>query len=439
MAVFKQFNTNQVVVAPFNANKRFAYTGSSISASDVGIEYYQTQQNSYISGSNPTGLTSIQDGVLVFNSVKQLYYTNYLTQSTGDDFITSSYIKGAMPEADQYVGPIEGPRYDNFLQSSQTQSRYFAQFSASNEVIIPGPSVISIPSKLYGEQIPPSTFKFEYTSSQNFTRSIVVDDAEGNLLAYYNDPTMSGSGEKVGDIFYSQGMAIFTGPDSGSLKTFPRNMGLLGDSTTSPTPNSNINSSSLEFSSSISIRENQYKCVIRDNEFSYTLNPSALRPLGELNTKPNQLSGSINSSTTTYNDDGTPGVYEIAINDGASPGFDGTANFTVAADGTISDITVVNKGRGYTPNTFVLASLSSTGGTGNVGFFLTLEDVTNLGTENQNDTYYDFLTGSYFSPYVTTIGLYNEAYQLLAVGKLSKPIPISLYVDTTFVVNFDTC
>ena len=116
MAVFKQFNTNQVVVAPFNANKRFAYAGSSISASDVGIEYYQTQQNSYISGSNPTGLTSIQDGVLVFNSVKQLYYTNYLTQSTGDDFITSSYIKGAMPEADQYVGPIEGPRYDNFLQ-----------------------------------------------------------------------------------------------------------------------------------------------------------------------------------------------------------------------------------------------------------------------------------------------------------------------------------
>ena len=55
-----------------------------------------------------------------------------------------------------------------------------------------------------------------------------------------------------------------------------------------------------------------------------------------------------------------------------------------------------------------------------------------------HDTYYDFLTGSYFSPYVTTIGLYNESYQLVAVGKLSKPIPISLYVDTTFVVNIDT-
>ncbi len=95
-------------------------------------------------------------------------------------------------------------------------------------------------------------------------------------------------------------------------------------------------------------------------------------------------------------------------------------------------------GRAYAPNTVIALVLTPTGGTGTVGFELTLEDVTNLGTENQNETYYDFLTGSYFSPYVTTIGLYNENYQLLAVGKLSQPIPISLHVDTTFVVNFDT-
>ena len=152
MAVFKQFNTNQVVVAPFNANKRFAYAGSSISASNVGIEYYQAYQGEYKSGSFPTGLTTVLDSVLVFNSVKQLYYTNYLTQSTGDDFITESLIPGADPSQDQYVGPIEGPRFDNFLQSSVTQSRYFAQFSqsdfqAGNDR---GPAVISIPSKLFG-------------------------------------------------------------------------------------------------------------------------------------------------------------------------------------------------------------------------------------------------------------------------------------------------
>ena len=111
MAVFKQFNTNQVVVAPFKANKRFAYAGSSISASDVGIEYYQSQQGPYLSGSFPTGITTIQDGVLLFNSVKQLYYTNYLTQSTGDNFVTESLIAGADPSQNQFVGPIQGPRF----------------------------------------------------------------------------------------------------------------------------------------------------------------------------------------------------------------------------------------------------------------------------------------------------------------------------------------
>ena len=45
---------------------------------------------------------------------------------------------------------------------------------------------------------------------------------------------------------------------------------------------------------------------------------------------------------------------------------------------------------------------------------------------------------SFFSPYVTTIGLYNEAYELLAVAKLGQPIRMSDQTDTTFVVRWDT-
>ena len=434
MAVFKQFNTNEVVVAPFNANRRFAFSGYEVTASDVGIEYYQTRQGPYKSGSWSTGFTSITDGVLVFNSIKQLYYSNYLTSSTGDEVSTSSLFPGATEAYDQQVGIITGPRYENYLQTSLTQSRYFSQFDSQTNTI--GPAVISIPSKLFGEQIPPTCFQFEYTSSFNQTRSLVTDDGEGNLMVTYNngearpgvsDPT---SQEKVGDIFYSQGMAIFTGPDSGSLSTFPKEMGV------GATLNNNTYSSSIQFSSSIQIRENQYKCVVRDNEYSYTTNPSALRPLGELNRIPNQLSGSIFAST--YNDGGSVGVYELPLESSVSPGSGGTVNVTIASDGTISNIDVVNVGKGYSPNEQYAVLLSSTGGVGGIIFDLTLADVTSLGTENTNETYYDFATGSYFSPYVTTIGLYNESYQLVAVGKLSQPIPISLYVDTTFVVNFDT-
>jgi hypothetical protein len=50
---------------------------------------------------------------------------------------------------------------------------------------------------------------------------------------------------------------------------------------------------------------------------------------------------------------------------------------------------------------------------------------------------YDFATGSFFAPYVTTVGLYDNSYNLLAVAKLSKPLPTSRTTDTTILVNFD--
>ena len=49
----------------------------------------------------------------------------------------------------------------------------------------------------------------------------------------------------------------------------------------------------------------------------------------------------------------------------------------------------------------------------------------------------DFATGSYFTPYVTTVGLYNEQQQLLAIGKLSQPLPLSPITDTTILINID--
>jgi len=49
----------------------------------------------------------------------------------------------------------------------------------------------------------------------------------------------------------------------------------------------------------------------------------------------------------------------------------------------------------------------------------------------------DFATGSNFSPYATSIGLYNDANELLLVAKLGQPIPISDNTDTTFVIRYD--
>ena len=436
MAIFKQFNTNEVVKTPFGANKRFAYSSSQVSASDVGIEYYQGLQGTYTSGSNPTGFTSILDKVLVFNSVKQLYYSNYLTASTGDNLPSESLVPGANPSFNRNVGITTGPRFDNFLQSSVTQSRFFSQFSASTA--INGPSLISIPSKLFGERIPPGQFQFEYTSS-DFTHSLVKDDSEGNLLAQQTD----GAGgfsvtHSVGQIFYSQGIAVLTGgqDDPGQLRLLGSQVGYDGNMT------SQMNSSSIQFSSSITIRENQYKCVIRDNEFSYTTNPSSLRPSGEVSAAVDALLSSIDitgvspgNGTYTFIGSGA-GASVITTVTGTGTGLVLTV---VIADNVVSSITATSTGRGYSYGDVVTFPGSLIGGNGTVTITFSLGNlmVTTF-DQNPNEVYYDFCTGSIFSPYITQIGLYNEADQLVVVGRLSNAIPISLTTDTTFVINFDT-
>ena len=489
------------------------------------------------------------------------------------------------------------PNSDNIFQAAGAAGNIFLNYIQAPR----GPSVISIPSMLYGEAIQPSSFQFEYTSSINFTRSIVDDDGQGNLIATQSsspsnpgDPGVLYWSGSVGQIFYSQGIAIFTGPDSGSLREFAHNVG------SKDSMNPNIMSSSLSYSSSITIDENQYKCTVRESEFSYTLNPSALGTPGILTTKPGQLFtsfnagnitpvegtykiepktllGTINASTYyvfkggNVNTTGQQYVVELRTSNDKRlefVGFDGNDNGTrnalgqsqfnstgsavgvaqafcdavnsvnglngeiscslfttqitndsvhliqseagqigntrikyadsfnmltnqsakyapkpargqeyfgntvlgqvdyningvdtfagnkgailnviVNATPTITSIEVSSSiatdttvkatfgGRGYNVSDKLEIDGGLLGGSG-TGFINLVE--ADIDKSNNQEVYHDFVTGSLFTPYVTTVGLYNEAAQLVCVGKLSRPLPISLYTDTTFMINFDT-
>jgi len=50
----------------------------------------------------------------------------------------------------------------------------------------------------------------------------------------------------------------------------------------------------------------------------------------------------------------------------------------------------------------------------------------------------NFATGSLWNPYVTTVGLYDDNYELLVVGKLGQPVKMSDETDTTFILRWDT-
>ena len=235
MSVYKSLTTSDVILTPFKVNKSFSFQGASaITASSAGIDRFRGANIPYVSGSSTTGQITTQSQALIYNSVKQLYYTNFLRGEDGSPVLTSSI---------QIDGVLVGqngvqPSYENYLPNTLDANRFFP--TGSGDVI----GVISIPSNVFGEYIKPGTFS--YTN----TIATYTDNSEGGLI--------SGS-TKVGDIIYEHGMVIMTENDSTRTSRF-------------------VNDSifRLSFQSTMTIYESQYKCTFSPNEYTYTQNPSAI-------------------------------------------------------------------------------------------------------------------------------------------------------------------
>ena len=334
MSAFKQFLASDIIVTPFEVNKGFTFNGDDFTNPDISIDRFlgqNIQSNPFISGSNPTtGFISIEDQELIYNSIKELYYSNHLSSSYSDNLNTASLVPGRDTEGDRLVGttPSDG-RYFNYPQTDLTFEKYFP--TGSNTIV----GVISIPSRLYGNYIQPNSFEYIASSGS------ITDDGQGNVIY---------SGSICGNIFYSHGIIVLTNDEQpqkdsygdgkyGVLKYGTGDVDFIENFITS----SNVTCS---FSSSLDIFETQYKCTLRESEFNFSLNPS------------------LSSGSTQI----------------------------TAPQGTF-----------YTPGQYVS----------------------------------DFVTESYFSPYVTTIGLYDDYQNLLAIGKLSQPLPTSPTTDTTILINID--
>jgi len=64
-------------------------------------------------------------------------------------------------------------------------------------------------------------------------------------------------------------------------------------------------------------------------------------------------------------------------------------------------------------------------------------DIYSISASHSNGELNGNVTGSSFQPYITTVGLYNDANQLIAVGKLAQPIPKSANTEMTITVKID--
>jgi hypothetical protein len=91
----------------------------------------------------------------------------------------------------------------------------------------------------------------------------------------------------------------------------------------------------------------------------------------------------------------------------------------------------------YSQNPSVFRYGTSISGSGSVPFYTPKGGISQWG-ELVDGTLADNVTGSSFHPYATTIGLFNDAGQLLVVGKLGTPYPIPSNTDMTFIVRWDS-
>ena len=237
---YKQFLASDIIVTPFVVNKGFSFKQSEWSA-EAQVDKFLGTSGSFLTNTSTTGVINTEYQVLVYNSVKELYYSNFLTQSYGDVLQVGYIVPGVNSEGNVLVGsPDSTGRYFNYLQSTLTASRFWPTGSGAQV------GVISVSAKLFGEYIQPNSFKYEFVSA-SITHTL-TDDGEGNLL--------SGS-INVGNIIYPHGLAIITSQllASGSI---------------------DVSNVTCSFSSSMTIYETQYKCTIRENEFNFSLNPSLI-------------------------------------------------------------------------------------------------------------------------------------------------------------------
>jgi hypothetical protein len=335
MSAYKKLNKQDAYITTYAAHKPWAVYGTQFSSYGITLQtagsgytlqnlqqlYYKNKSNN---GTIPSHSFDLYNqSTLFFSSSRNLTTGSQIfsipRQVYGVNIRPGTFKVTIPPVATRSVGPIEiGFVRDGYIEDLPTF--YIDNFEGTGRTRPPrdwDPDPIGT-----APIIPNQTYTFQ-------------DDAEGNLY-------LSGSNinQKVGDIIYPHGMAIVTDRNYTNLiaQVF-RNKSTLTRVT-------------MSFENTQPIFTHNYHCKLRESEYNFTYNPSALS----------------SSLKTVYDNDGNLYSTSSAVSDGV----------------------IKNN-----------------------------------------------LTGSAFQPYITTVGLYNDANELIAVGKTGQPIPKSANTEMTIIVKID--
>jgi hypothetical protein len=210
--------------------------------------------------------------------------------------------------------------------------------------------------------------------------SIILTDNSTNITYIDN-----GSGSLVsssvicGDVFYNDGIITYT--KSGSINT------------------TFTSSFDLYFKSTETIYENEYLLIVNESDFNVSTNPTAIVVI-------NEETGSVQNTNDT---------------------------FSAIRKNTITK-TITNPGVKYIRKKSTLEN----GNTLDYRFGSSVNTAISGGFEHYDLSGSVDSTGSFLTPFITTIGLYDDNCELVAVAKLPKPIKSEPDIPVNFIVRFDT-
>ena len=235
---YKKLKPSDIQSAPYVANKQYTIPSSSYLDQDITIYVGEnipiTEDNPF----DPINDNKTVDGNyrrLIFDSIRHLFYQNYVTESTleypypqntnrfwhsssYDNFEQTNMASGAFDSTIRKLPFFTSSFYDYDASSSLYDlSTYYAENNAKIRVI-------SIPQDIYGNGVKPYSFNLSGSSY------IIQDDGQGNLfdmtgvrVQFGTDGGEFGGAEYsltryfsndakiyVGNIFYNQGLATIT-------------------------------------------------------------------------------------------------------------------------------------------------------------------------------------------------------------------------------------
>ena len=492
MSAFKSLTSQDVIITPFVVNKSFSFVGSaSLNEDNVFIERLLGKNitGSFEITTEPTTGTTASSGFSssyfqrdIYNSVKQLYYTNYISNPISGSYIVTD-LNGNIVESDLTTNIYS--RFDNYLQTTlQSGSRHLFPTESNHKV-----AVLSIPSQLYGDYINPSTFAldFRYLPSASSV-DVSLNYSVWDKNSFNNKPLLDGSGSipinwnvNENELNWFNGGTLFVPVDEYvepydifiSASFAPQiSSYYVSSSYVTSGYITEVTASNITLSLAIDNGGGSYTVITSG---SVTLNPTASTSIYleaiELSYSGSNLVllpqfSAADPSTSTViadvsyivlanqlgnvflRDDGNGNIYDtfdnsyegiivyshgliVITNQGLLNFWPETDDINVSfqSSRTIYETqykcTVRENEFNYSQNPSLISSSN---------FVNPLISTCSLDIRGQ---VYDFVTGSFFSPYVTTVGLYNEAQELLAVAKLSQPLPTSRTTDMSILINLD--